>query len=403
MVSVRIAVRIFVVGVSFAVLAAAQNPPPTEKRRVTDEYHGVKVTDDFRWLENWDSTNVKSWSDAQNAYARSILDALPGGQAIRERVTDLHSGEKSFANVANGDGGEFAQFVRSPGGQWTQLTNFNDKIVYAVFGGDSSLYLLSLAGAPRGKILRLVLRADAGPRISDATVVVPESRDAVIDYHGFGGADTLVATRSRLYVVDLVGGPNRVRVFSPTGTPLGTLALPPVCAVRELLRYGRDGVLFKTSTFIEPSEWYEVSAGTSSGHAPNPAKRALSSTARAEFGDSEVVRDTAVSKDGTRVPLNVIRRRGPVLDGRNPALLIGYGGYSVSMSPFFLDVDRVWIEQGGVLAVANIRGGGEFGEDWHLAGNLTKKQNVFDDFIACAEYLIKARYTSPDRQESRPQ
>ena len=95
--------------------------------------------------------------------------------------------------------------MRSPGGRWTQLTNFTDKIVHAVLADDNSLCLLSRSGAPRGKILRLVLRKDTGPRISDATVVVPESRDAVIDFN-FGGADTVVATRSRLYVVDLVGG-----------------------------------------------------------------------------------------------------------------------------------------------------------------------------------------------------
>jgi len=567
----RFGVRSFAAALSVVALAAAGNPPPTEKRSVTDTYHGVKVADDYRWLENWDDPAVKKWSDAQNMYARAVLDALPGRDAIRRRVTDLHGGEKSYgraawqggrlfaleresakdqpslvvldgpdevaservvvdplaidpkggtsidwyvpspdgklvavslseggsetgnvhvydtmtgkpvgevvprvnggtaggsltwardsagfyytryprfgerpagdldfftqiyfhslgtptekdryelgkdfpriaeialetssdgqfllANVANGDGGEFAQFVRSPGGRWTQLTNFTDKVVDAVLGDDNSLYLLSRSGAPRGKILRLMLRADTGPRMGDATVVVPESPDAVIDFN-FGGADTVVATRSRLYVVDLVGGPNRVRVFSPTGTALGTLPLPPVSAVWELVRYRQEGVLFKTSTFVEPPAWYEVSPDASEGGAAAPVKRAISSTARAAFGDSEVIRDTAVSKDGTRVPLNIIRRKGTVLDGRNPTLLIGYGGYGVSLTPFFLNVSRIWLDQGGVFAVANIRGGGEFGEEWHLAGNLTKKQNVFDDFIACAEYLTKMRYTSADR------
>lgn len=125
-------------------------------------------------------------------------------------------------------------------------------------------------------------------------------------------------------------------------------------------------------------------------------KRRISSTARADFSDTEVIREIAISKDGTRVPMSVIRRKGTVLNGKKPTLLTGYGGYGASRTPSFLGARRVWLDEGGVIVVADIRGGGEFGEQWHLAGNLTKKQNVFDDFIACAEHLIEARYTSPE-------
>jgi prolyl oligopeptidase len=95
--------------------------------------------------------------------------------------------------------------------------------------------------------------------------------------------------------------------------------------------------------------------------------------------------------------LNILRRKGAVLNAKSPTLLTGYGGYGVSMRPFFDQVRRLWFDQGGVFAVANLRGGGEFGEAWHQAGSLTKKQNVFDDFIACAEHLIKTGYTSRER------
>jgi prolyl oligopeptidase len=118
-------------------------------------------------------------------------------------------------------------------------------------------------------------------------------------------------------------------------------------------------------------------------------------TSDADYGDTEVLREHAVSKDGTRVPLNIVRRKGTPLDGNNPTILYAYGGYGVSETPYFSTSIRVWLDQGGVMVLANIRGGGEFGEAWHLAGNLTKKQNVFDDFIASAEYLIARRYTSP--------
>jgi prolyl oligopeptidase len=111
----------------------------------------------------------------------------------------------------------------------------------------------------------------------------------------------------------------------------------------------------------------------------------------------EVVREFAVSRDGTRVPINIIRRKDTQLNGKNPVMLTGYGGYGLSLLPGFRADRRVWLDMGGVMVVANLRGGGEYGEEWHKAGNLENKQNVFDDFIACAEHLIKTKYTSPER------
>jgi prolyl oligopeptidase len=122
----------------------------------------------------------------------------------------------------------------------------------------------------------------------------------------------------------------------------------------------------------------------------------LSSTSPIKFDDAEVVREYAVSKDGTRVPVNIIRLKTAKLNGKNPTLLEGYGGYNISMTPGFVGAfGRMWLNQGGVYAIANLRGGGEYGEEWHRAGRLIRKQNVFDDFIACAEHLIQRNYTSP--------
>jgi prolyl oligopeptidase len=126
-------------------------------------------------------------------------------------------------------------------------------------------------------------------------------------------------------------------------------------------------------------------------------KTALVNTSPVSFTDIEVTRELATSKDGTKIPLNIIRRKGTKPDGNNPTLLYGYGGYSISMSPNFEFTRRLWFDRGGVYVVANIRGGGEFGEEWHKAGNLTKKQNVFDDFAAAAEYLIKQKWTRPEK------
>jgi prolyl oligopeptidase len=118
-------------------------------------------------------------------------------------------------------------------------------------------------------------------------------------------------------------------------------------------------------------------------------------TSPVNFDDIEVVREFATSKDGTKVPVNILRRKGLKLDGNNPTLLYAYGGYGVNLTPAFDASRRIWFDAGGVYAVANLRGGGEYGEEWHKAGNLTRKQNVFDDFVAAAEHLIQQRYTSP--------
>jgi prolyl oligopeptidase len=126
-------------------------------------------------------------------------------------------------------------------------------------------------------------------------------------------------------------------------------------------------------------------------------RTALVVTSEANFNDTEVVREFATSKDGTKIPLNIIRRKGTRLDGRNPTILYGYGGYGLSQTPGFTASRRVWLDRGGVYVVANIRGGAEFGETWHTGGNLTHKQNVFDDFIASAEYLIQHGYTNPQK------
>jgi len=103
------------------------------------------------------------------------------------------------------------------------------------------------------------------------------------------------------------------------------------------------------------------------------------------------------SRDGTRVPMFVVHKKGLALDGRNPTILYGYGGFNITLNPYFSATRIAWLEQGGVFAMANLRGGGEYGEAWHEAGMRLKKQNVFDDCIAAAEYLIKQGYTAPDR------
>jgi prolyl oligopeptidase len=285
-----------------------------------------------------------------------------------------------IAGVANGDGGEYAHYLLNPSGKWTQITRFEDKIPDVLFGPGNSLYLLSNKGASNGKILYL---APGQTSLSQAKTVVAEG-SAVI--RSFRPAQT------KLYVRDILGGPSQIRVLDLKGRFITQLELLAVSSAWAMVNMDGDKILFKTSSYTEPSAIYQYDPAEESLQ-----KTAMFSTSIADFSEVEVVRDFAVSKDGTRVPVNIIRRKGTMLDGNNPAILYGYGGYGSSQTPWFDRTRSVYLDKGVVFVIANIRGGGEFGEDWHLAGNLTNKQNVFDDFAACARYLIDAGYTNPSR------
>ncbi len=299
-------------------------------------------------------------------------------------------GKWLLAAVSNGDGGEYSHYVMDSSGHWTQVTHFADGIVSVELGaaGDDTLYLLSRKDSPRGKVLRLPL---SDPRLAKAQVIVPETSGSNSGDDDRASIDGIVPTPNRLYVLDVAGGPSRVRIFDHQGHTAAALPLPPISSVGRIVHTGGDNVLFRTSTYVEPPAWYHFDP--TSGKS---ARTAMFETSPVKFDDTEVVREFAISKDGTRVPVNIIRRKGTKLDGSNPTLLEGYGGYGVNMTPFFLgSYGRTWLDQGGVYVIANLRGGGEYGEEWHRAGNLTHKQNVFDDFIACAEHLIQRKYTSP--------
>ena len=294
-----------------------------------------------------------------------------------------HDGKYILATVENGDGGDFAHYLLGPDKTWKQITQFTDQIKLARLGHDNALYLLSRADAPRGKILRLPLDA---PELKNAAEIV-SAGEAVIE--------NIVPGNEALYVGDLLGGPSQIRRFDLNGKNAASIPIPQISSVQEMLaledRAGAE-LLFRAVSYTEPSAWFHCAIDKT-----EPTKTALRSTSPVSFADIEVHREFATSKDGTKIPLNILFRKGTKRDGQNPTLLYAYGGYGISMSPNFDFTRRLWFDRGGVYVVANIRGGGEFGEEWHKAGNLTKKQNVFDDFAAAAEYLIREKYTRPEK------
>ncbi len=296
------------------------------------------------------------------------------------------NGDGIVATVANGDGGEFAHYLINNDGSIKQFTHFSDKIVVATLGPDHALYLVSRADAPRGKLLKLSLD---DLNLSHAKLLVPESK-AVMQTGGEFGGSPVVVTKNTIYIRELVGGPSQVAMVDLKGKSKGNLPLPKVASVSELEPLSDGTVLYSVSTFLKPPYFARYDESTNKS-----TDTKLAQTSPISFNDVEVVREFATSKDGTKIPLNIVRRKGVKMDGKNPLLLNGYGGYSVNMVPHFLGAStRLWLDAGGIFVIANLRGGGEFGEEWHANGALTNKQNVFDDFTAAGEYLVKQKYTS---------
>ena len=284
------------------------------------------------------------------------------------------------ASVANGDGGDFAHYVRDAARKWQQVSRFEDGIKRVKLGRDNALYLLSRKGAPRGKVLRLPLEA---PDLAKATLLAPETKGVVQE---------LAPCDHGLYVADLLGGPSELRYYPPGSLRPRLIPSLPVSTVAGLQSWHANTLFFGNVSYVKPFAWFTYNPADN-----NVRRTALYTTSPVDFDDLEVVREFATSKDGTKVPLNILRKKGLKLDRTHPTLLYGYGGYGVSVAPGFDATRRLWFDAGGVYAVANLRGGGEYGEQWHKAGNLTRKQHVFDDFIAAAEHLVQRRYTNPSK------
>ncbi len=245
------------------------------------------------------------------------------------------------------------------------------------FAGDS-LILSTNWNAPNRRILRVDLNHAARENWKE---IVPESKLPI---------DSSSAAGGRLFVSYLENATSRVKEFSVDGKYLGDLKLPGIgSASPPSGRWSDDETFYGFTSFVEPSESFRHMVSTGKDDLWFRPKVPI----HTEDMESQQVWYT--SKDGTKVPMFLVHRKGLNLDGNRPVLMTAYGGFNVSMTPSFSATAAWWAERGGVFAVPNLRGGGEFGEDWHRAGMFEKKQNVFDDFIAAAEWLIQNKYTTP--------
>ena len=229
-----------------------------------------------------------------------------------------------------------------------------------------------------------VFVADAAyPRRENWKEIIPQS-DAVLQNASVTGG-RLLAQYQR-------NATSELKLFALDGRKIADIPLPAIGDVFSVTgRYDREEIFFGFQSFTVPPSVYRVDLSS--------MKSALWAKVDAPSIDPsayDVQQVWYVSKDGTKIPMFVVHKRGIEKNGKNPTLLTGYGGFNVSLTPTFSRSMYLWMEHGGIYTVANLRGGSEFGEDWHRAGMLDKKQNVFDDFIAASEYLIAQKYTDKD-------
>ena len=302
-------------------------------------------------------------------------------------------GRDLLISVANGDGGQFEHFLVPIDGPTkaapVQITHFDDGIVQAVFGPDDALYLMSRKQSDRGNILRL---AAHDTKLADAEEIASPGKASFVS----AGTGTVIGDRTywvgedRIYATVIDGGPEEIRIYDHDGKALGKVPTPPVASVSYLVPLGGNAILYNVQTYVTPPAWYRYN-GTG-----EPQATPFRTDTPFHFDDIEVRRAFAKSKDGTEIPLTILMRKGTTLNGQNPTLITGYGGYGISITPWFSNsFERLWFDHGGIMVETNLRGGGEYGEAWHHGGMLLKKQNVFDDFAACSQYMIDNHYTSP--------
>ncbi len=251
---------------------------------------------------------------------------------------------------------------------------------YAYVGdADGRLFFMTDKGAPMWRLVAV----DVAHGGREAAPVLAEGKERL---------ESVSIVNKQIVVKRLEDASSRLFVHALDGREVATIALPALGTISSVTGETDDTeMFFDFTSFAYPLTpfRYDFKTGKTSEFAHVDAK--------VDASAYEVKQVWYPSKDGTKVPMFVVHKKGLALDGRRPTVLYGYGGFNVNMTPSFSASRLYWLEQGGVYALANLRGGGEFGEAWHQAGMLDRKQNVFDDFIAATEWLVKSGYTSRDR------
>ncbi len=517
-------------------LMAANSSPETPKKPVVETIHGVKITDNYRWLEDQESPRTREWVKSQMGYTKSFLDAVPGRARVEKRLGELmrvdsigvphEAGGRYFYSRRAKDASQPMLCLRQglngaeevlvdgnklgkgKSASLFEVSNDGKMIAFGIRQGGEDEVNLKLMNVdtrrqleddlPRARYYGIVFAEDhkgyyyatmlkEGPRVyyralGDTTaklifgerygnqygigmrqddtgryilfsVWLGSSGDhtevylldmkkggpvrVVVDdlpnkfSAAIGGDEIFFETnwkapkgrvmaaklsnldRSKwrevipegpwpLENMHLVGGNisvtylenvvSKIRVYSTAGKMLREVAQPGIGTANGLFgRWGSNEAFYQYQSVSTPPliQRYQVTDGAT--------KLWAKMDVPFNADQMDVKQVWYSSKDGTKIPMFLTYKKGLQLDGNNPVFLTAYGGFNISMTPTFSATAAYWAENGGVFAVPSLRGGGEFGEEWHKAGTKEKKQNVFDDFIAAAEYLIANKYTRPEK------
>ncbi len=331
----------------------------------------AQVSDDGRWLivhvsHNADQKNLVLYRDLAKPYRqkgekKEIAQTRAPGPNVRNMQGRKTKRETALATLD------------------TLIGEWNARHEYL---GDAkgTLFFLTDADAPRQRIVAIPIDH---PQKENWKDIVPQARDTL------QGARLVNHEFVANYLQD---AHSVVRLFDEKGKPQGDITLPGLGSASNFSGRTRDQATFYAfSSYISPTAIYRYDLSARSGGVWRAPKTAFDSSRY------EITQRFYSSRDGTRVPMFVTAKKNLALDGSHPTILYGYGGFNISLQPAWSPAVAAWLDLGGVYVVANLRGGGEYGRDWHEAGTKTHKQNVFDDFIAAAETLIAKKVTSPAR------
>ncbi len=304
------------------------------------------------------------------------------------RMSD--DGKTLVGRVEHGDAREISIYTASAaqiGGEvaWRRVIQPADQVTNFALH-NQAMYLLTKKNAPRFKVVRMGLNMGT---FANATTIVPQG-DTVI-------AQMEVA-QDGLYIRELFSGVDRLQrlnfsnsVFS--GGKLEFVRLPFDLSIRQLITSPtRPGALLRLESWTEPPKYVTIEERTA-----NVGETALHPKSQADFSDIVELRQNATAKDGTKIPVSLVYRKSTSLNSFNPTLIRAYGAYGMVQTPTFNPTTLAWLERGGILATCHVRGGGEFGEAWHLGGQKLTKPNTWQDLIACTEYLIERGFTRRER------
>jgi len=398
--------------------------------RVRDVASGADLADTVRWIK----FSVPSWSKDEKGFVYARYDQPSQDKALSQIVKNQKiyyhavgtpqssdrlvyersdrpdwiwgteiSDDGRFLIISASEGSDpktriFYMDLKDP-----QKPDFSGKMVEVLGAGDAEydvvgnigdlLYIRTDKGAPRGRIIAVDVK---DPFESKWVTVVPESDDVLTGARFIGGRlFTTVLKNAHSAIYSYAVPALSSKAAGKTSAALGErveVKLPGLGSLSGLSGNLHDSeVFYGFMSYLAPTTIYEydIKSGTSK----------VFRSPKLGFDPSlyETRQVFYASKDGTRIPMFITMKKGTVLDGKNPMLLYGYGGFNISLTPAFNPRTLVWLEKGGIYAVANLRGGGEYGSSWHRAGTLHQKQNVFDDFISAAEYLISEKYTSSSK------